>query len=396
MKHRIISFVLALFALFFLCSCMDGLDNDLESDVCAKYTFYSGNPNDSDSYYSTNPASATAKYLIGSSISRSELPTASNGLTSFNSSSVDNSVKYWHYGYEVTGWCFYRNSNTGSTDVPSNVIVNDDIVESLTITPQPLEFYAEDWEAITYYVYFDANGGSGSTTLTCTYDKTYTIPSLSVSRSGYIFKGWGTSSDSSEVSYVEGNSFANLTGETGETVTFYAIWLPETVTISFDANGGSGTMSSVTLTYPNSAGTALTNTFTKTYYNFAGWNTASDGSGTLYADGYVFDASTWPTADLTLYAQWGWKISDIDTSGTVSINYYTSGDNLVLDVTSSNVTYSSYSWLLDEVSKSTTSTLTIPFSDLSTSSTSNHLVIFKGIDTTGKIYVAYFTFSYGN
>ena len=50
-----------------------------------------------------------------------------------------------------------------------------------------------------------------------------------------------------------------------------------------------------------SAPTALTaNSFTRSGYSFSGWNTATDGSGTAYADGadYPF------TASATLYAQW--------------------------------------------------------------------------------------------
>ena len=37
-------------------------------------------------------------------------------------------------------------------------------------------------------------------------------------------------------------------------------------------------------------------------YRFLGWNTEVDGSGTSYQPGAVFPA---PTADITLYAQWG-------------------------------------------------------------------------------------------
>jgi len=68
-------------------------------------------------------------------------------------------------------------------------------------------------------------------------------------------------------------------------------------TVTFDANGGTGTTAAQTA----SAATALTsNGFSRSGYTFAGWNTAADGSGTVYADGasYAFSSST------TLYAQW--------------------------------------------------------------------------------------------
>jgi uncharacterized repeat protein (TIGR02543 family) len=68
-------------------------------------------------------------------------------------------------------------------------------------------------------------------------------------------------------------------------------------TVTFNANGGTGTMTSEVA----STSTALTtNTFTYYGFTFSGWNTAADDSGTAYADGapYAF------TADATLYAQW--------------------------------------------------------------------------------------------
>ncbi|WP_336660875.1 PKD domain-containing protein [Leucobacter sp. USHLN153] len=68
-------------------------------------------------------------------------------------------------------------------------------------------------------------------------------------------------------------------------------------TVTFDPNGGTGTMDPQTASDP----TALTpNAFTRDDFTFDGWNTAADGSGTAYADGeeFAFDA------DAVLYAQW--------------------------------------------------------------------------------------------
>jgi uncharacterized protein YjdB len=70
-------------------------------------------------------------------------------------------------------------------------------------------------------------------------------------------------------------------------------------TLSFDANGGTGTMA--TQQIPGGAETTLTkNAFTREQYSFNGWNTKEDGSGTSYDD----EASATFTADTTLYAQW--------------------------------------------------------------------------------------------
>ena len=72
---------------------------------------------------------------------------------------------------------------------------------------------------------------------------------------------------------------------------------PPSATVTFDVNGGSGSMTSQTA---GSAMALTTNTLTRPGYTFSGWNTAANGSGTAYADGaqYAFAASA------TLYAQW--------------------------------------------------------------------------------------------
>lgn len=70
------------------------------------------------------------------------------------------------------------------------------------------------------------------------------------------------------------------------------------IVVTFNANGGSGTMSPETASSP----TALTlNSFTYAGHTFDGWNTLANGTGTAYADG-----ATYPfTVSATLYAQWG-------------------------------------------------------------------------------------------
>lgn len=68
-------------------------------------------------------------------------------------------------------------------------------------------------------------------------------------------------------------------------------------TVTFNANGGTGTMADQTI-----SGTANLNenAFTREGYTFTGWNTAADGSGTSYDD----KASVTLTESIVLYAQW--------------------------------------------------------------------------------------------
>lgn len=75
----------------------------------------------------------------------------------------------------------------------------------------------------------------------------------------------------------------------------------ETLTVIFDANGGSGTMTPQVITGYN--GELKPNEFTREYCAFDEWNTASDGSGTTLHDGGWVD-QIWTNGSITLYAQW--------------------------------------------------------------------------------------------
>jgi thermitase len=96
---------------------------------------------------------------------------------------------------------------------------------------------------------------------------------------------------------IYNNDLSGLPFTNGESYAIEKIITPPNHTVTFDANGGSGSMGNQVANIP----TALTaNTFTYSGYSFTGWNTAANGSGTSYANGatYSFDA------DVTLYAQW--------------------------------------------------------------------------------------------
>jgi len=73
----------------------------------------------------------------------------------------------------------------------------------------------------------------------------------------------------------------------------------QTWSVTFDANGGTGTMSAQSFN-DGETKNLTANAFTKDGYDFMGWNTRPDGSGTGYADGASYTAN----GSVTLYAQW--------------------------------------------------------------------------------------------
>ena len=139
---------------------------------------------------------------------------------------------------------------------------------------------------------FNANGGSG--TMSPQIANVPTALTLNTfTRSGYTLQRLEHPADGSGTSHADGATY-DFTAD----ITLYAQWstLPNH-TVTFDNNGGSGSMSPQTANVPAAL---TTNTFTRAGYTFSGWNTAANGSGTTYADGATYSFS----ADITLYAQW--------------------------------------------------------------------------------------------
>ena len=88
-------------------------------------------------------------------------------------------------------------------------------------------------------------------------------------------------------------------------------------TVTFDANEGSGSMSSLS---GESSASLTPNSFTRTGFAFSGWNTMSDGSGTAYADSADYGFS----ANATLYAQWIEFCDPVETSdGSATVLSFT-------------------------------------------------------------------------
>ena len=148
-------------------------------------------------------------------------------------------------------------------------------------------------------VTFEANGSAeypvkGTMTPQTVNAKTDTaLNANSFTREGYNFLNWNTAADGTGDSYADGAT-VNLT----ENTTLYAQWTQDPV-ITFDANGGKGTMGTQTVK-PNEATALTANTFTRADYDFTGWNTAKDGTGTAYGD----KANIITNENVTLYAQW--------------------------------------------------------------------------------------------
>lgn len=147
----------------------------------------------------------------------------------------------------------------------------------------------------TYTISFNANGGSGApSSITKKHFTNATLPSDKPYRTGYTFKGWGTSSSTSYAAYQPGSTFY-----TNANTTLYAVWSAKTYTISYNANGGSGGPGSQTKTHGIKMLISRVEP-TRSGYTFLGWSTSPSATSASYQPGEWYYAN----ADRTFYAVW--------------------------------------------------------------------------------------------
>ena len=243
-------------------------------------------------------------------------------------------------GYTFKGWGTSSTSTSASYQPGGNYTANS----SRTL-------YAI-WESNapkTYTVSFNANGGSGApASQTKTHNVTLTLSSTKPTRTGYTFLGWSTSSSATSATYSAGGSYTN-----NASVTLYAVWTPNTYTISFNANGGSGAPASQTKTY----GVTLTLSSTKptrTGYTFLGWSTSSTATSATYSAGGNFTTN----ANTTLYAVWSpntYTISYSANGGSGAPSSQTKTHGVTLTLSSTKPTRTGYSFLGWSTSSTATS-----------------------------------------
>lgn len=168
--------------------------------------------------------------------------------------------------------------------------------------------YAIWSEAFT--VKFDTGGGSSVPIQSVQENDKAIRPATNPTKTGYIFEGWFTDSTPS----TQWDFEAPIT----ENIVLHAIWTAADNTLSFDPNGGSGTMDSQTVKSGETT-TLSANGFTKAEWSvadnaFAGWSTTPTGK-VEYLDQVEF---TMGNAPVTLYAKW--KIDETTLRARIRAN----------------------------------------------------------------------------
>lgn len=180
------------------------------------------------------------------------------------------------------------------------------------------------------------------------YNTTLGVNFPSVDRKGYKLLGWfkeeSFENKVTDATIFNDSNFENLSTE--KVTTLYAKWSPITYTISYNPNGGTGTMTDNELSYDEKI-QLNENTFVKTGCRFIGWATSADGD-VLYGDkATVKNLTTEDGAIVYLFAKWeklDYRIS-YEFNGGAKINggnYPHEFYNIEEDCTISDLQYSSY------------------------------------------------------
>lgn len=177
-------------------------------------------------------------------------------------------------GYTFSGW--YTQPNSGSQ------------ISENTIVPYEAPTYYAMWDANTYTITYNLNGGSGvPSTQTFVYNRGDKINSTIPTRSGYTFTG-----------YKDPNNVIRQPGDfvpwTYGNFTLTAQWA-KNYTLTYKNNGGSG-CTSKSVAQGTKYGTLCTPSHTS--YTFNNWYTSSSG-GSQVTSNTIMGAS-----NATIYAHW--------------------------------------------------------------------------------------------
>ena len=230
--------------------------------------------------------------------------TMSNQTLTYDSADTLTANRFVLTGYTFKGW-------TTNSDGSGTLYINEQEVLNLSSEDGAIVNVYAKWEANTYSVTFDKNGGvNGTNSVNATYDSampTATAPTYT----GYNFAGYY---DADGVQYYDAEMKSVRNWNKAENTTLYARWNGKTFNVSFDRQGGTGGTTSVAATF--NANMPSASAPSRTGYIFKGYFVGRNGTGTQYYSASMTSLHKWDKSSAgTLYAYWEAR------TYTVSFNY---------------------------------------------------------------------------
>ena len=243
--------------------------------------------------------------------------TVANGSTAYKANveiraDSGSAAQQWAIVSNGAGYSLVSKANGYAVDLPDGTTGDG---KNLQVYPRN-ESNAQRWTFVQaeHTVSFNANGGTNApAAVTKYYKNNLTLPSAVPTRSGYKFLGWSASSGATSPSYSAGGTYT-----ADNDVTLYAVWESVNYTLSFDMNGGTGTLDPIHV----NGGACTIPAFTpaRTGYDFLGWNTNRNAATAAYHAGDVYQGG-----EATLYAVWKIRtyVVSFDSAGAGSYNSIT-------------------------------------------------------------------------
>lgn len=246
------------------------------------------------------------------------------GETAYQTADTDSLVTlpgegYAKSGYTLNGWYI---SNDSSTIYALGYTYK---VSATTV----FKAYWVATGTTTIKATFNANGGVGGFSMNVESGKKVVMPVYGITYTGNVLQKWNTAAGGIGTEYAMG-----ATAKIAASTTFYAQWISSssnTFTITFDLNGGQGSVAPQVL----SSGDTVSepNAPTRYGYLFSGWRVVGGSS---------WDFETAVTENMTFEAQWD-KLASITASGTmvtlsIASGYFSGNSTIVWGDSTANST----------------------------------------------------------
>lgn len=206
-------------------------------------------------------------------------------------------------GYTFLGWRV-KSTSTGASWMPGHeyllsagetqVTLPGGMLGDVVLVPM--------WEAVTYEITYNSDGGTAYEKQSYTIEKTVTLPTPA--KNGYVFNGWSVSVHDSDYNWTNSSydGGASLVGMYGS-VTLKANWSRASYTVKFNSDGGNVIADRA---YDIENGTPNLPTPSKTAYTFVRWVVESTDPVSAWRTGEVFTDAL-PAGrygNVTLKAEW--------------------------------------------------------------------------------------------
>ena len=267
--------------------------------------------------------------------------TPNRGKATYVSVSQYNLKTQEQYGWEPIGWAL---ANTGTSQLHINLTSTSSGAPGIGAEAK---YYAVYKRPVT--LKYNGNGNTGGTTDNTSTDQFFnaggssalatnmTLANNGFEKTGYTFDKWiaGTLTGTQHAP-GENWSFPNVAWQSSASYDMYAKWNPNTYTVSFDANGGSGgQLLSVTATYGSEMPDILESAPTRTGYKFTGWYDSADVQ--YYTAAGASARNYDKTENATLYAGWSANCNVI-TLSTPMASYFNAPSRSTLYVKTGGTT----------------------------------------------------------